>query len=177
VLDGHKDCPKPRKITTNCSHGHGPPDCRKSLSTLVPMANMAVYLYENLSMYIKFCRYLTYLYGISTDHLLAWNPTLDTNITNCILSSSNSFCVLPHENSIFGFKKRRLDCENRDLIEAAPSDDTTTYCYPEMNATEAGTASNCNWFRYVMLGGAYDNMTTRTPLNHFCSCLLNGLWT
>jgi hypothetical protein len=50
-------------------------------------------------------------------------------------------------------------------IGIAPSDDITTYCYPEMNDTEAGTASNCNCFSYVMLDDAYNGMIPLTLLN------------
>jgi hypothetical protein len=48
--------------------------------------------------------------------------------------------------------------------ESTP-DDITTYCYPEMNDTEAGTASNCNCFSYVMLDDAYNGMIPLTLLN------------
>jgi hypothetical protein len=63
------------------------------------------------------------------------------------------------------FKYSRMDHKTPRSIGIAPSDDITTYCYPEMNATETGTASNCNSFSYVMLDAAYNGMIPLTLLN------------
>ncbi|KAF4237567.1 hypothetical protein CNMCM6805_006898 [Aspergillus fumigatiaffinis] len=104
---------------------------------LLPTASGTIpgcYLHENPGKYTKVCRYLANQYGISTDQPFAWNPSLQT-----------SALVLCHRATVTVFCKK------------APSDDITTYCYPEMNTTEAGTASSCNCFSYVMLDDAYND--------------------
>ncbi|OJJ66409.1 hypothetical protein ASPBRDRAFT_666024 [Aspergillus brasiliensis CBS 101740] len=73
------------------------------------------------------CSYIAAAEGVTTDELLAWNPSLPA--TNCVFQSGNSYCVY--------------------RTNATPDTDDTSYCLPT-NATEPGTISTCNCFTEVI---------------------------
>ncbi|GKZ21588.1 hypothetical protein AbraCBS73388_007489 [Aspergillus brasiliensis] len=73
------------------------------------------------------CSYIAAAEGVTTDELLAWNPSLPA--TNCVFQSGNSYCVY--------------------RTNATPDTDETSYCLPT-NATEPGTISACNCFTEVI---------------------------
>ncbi|KAL5360255.1 hypothetical protein BJX96DRAFT_184441 [Aspergillus floccosus] len=73
------------------------------------------------------CSYIAAAEGVTTDELLAWNPSLST--TNCVFQSGNSYCVY--------------------RTNATPDTGDTSYCLPT-NATEPGTISICNCFTEVI---------------------------
>ena len=40
------------------------------------------------------CSYIAYAYDVTTDQLLAWNPSLPSNLSTCDFQSGYSYCVL-----------------------------------------------------------------------------------
>ena len=39
------------------------------------------------------CSYIEYAYGVTNDQLVAWNPSLPTNVSTCNFQSGFSYCV------------------------------------------------------------------------------------
>lgn len=51
------------------------------------------------------CECIAFAYQITTDHLLAWNPSLSSNLTTCSLQDGYSYCVEQiNATSIFSVK-------------------------------------------------------------------------
>ncbi|KAB8227370.1 uncharacterized protein BDW43DRAFT_247217 [Aspergillus alliaceus] len=98
--------------------------------TLLPPAPGTIpdcYLYQNPPHFTKLCRDLAWDNNISGEDLAKWNPSLEKDMANCTLTSTYSYCV-KYKNSA--------------------STDYTSYCLP-IDATEAGTVSNCNCFTSI----------------------------
>ncbi len=45
------------------------------------------------------CSYIAYAYDVTTDELLAWNPSLSSNLSTCDFQSGYSYCVLQSEGT------------------------------------------------------------------------------
>ncbi|KAJ5964996.1 uncharacterized protein N7479_004872 [Penicillium vulpinum] len=89
------------------------------------------YEYANPSNINDLCRDLARDYEISMDQLVEWNPSLSNNKSTCTLTMTYSYCVLEYSNS-------------------TATEPTLTNCL-SINATESGTASNCNCLTSVDL--------------------------
>lgn len=50
--------------------------------------------YDNTTYNLNSCRFIAYAYDVTTDNFLAWNPSLDTNLTTCALQSGYSYCAV-----------------------------------------------------------------------------------
>ncbi|KAL4883820.1 hypothetical protein BJY04DRAFT_216155 [Aspergillus karnatakaensis] len=74
------------------------------------------------------CDFLALDHNVPFTDLVEWNPSLENDRVNCMLSPAYSYCVKKYENS------------------TVP--DNETMCL-SVEATEDGTASNCNCFTYV----------------------------
>ncbi|KAJ5194139.1 hypothetical protein N7491_001474 [Penicillium cf. griseofulvum] len=82
------------------------------------------YEYQDASKSITPYRFLAWSYESSTDQLIAWNLSSDTNISTYTLDPAHSYYILLYQNST-------------DLSFSR------TYCMPT-NATEPDTITNCN---------------------------------
>jgi len=68
------------------------------------------------------CSYIAFAYDVTTDQLLAWNPTLSSNLSTCDFQTGYSYCVLqsaetgepdvPRQlgNDTNGYSHRELNC-------------------------------------------------------------------
>ncbi|PYI36128.1 hypothetical protein BP00DRAFT_474788 [Aspergillus indologenus CBS 114.80] len=97
--------------------------------------------YDDTTYNLNSCKYIAFAYGVTIDDLLAWNPSLDTNVTTCALQPGYSY-----------------------LTGGVDSD---SFCLP-VNATDATTVSNCNCFTEIlgyMAGGTISatKLTTWNP--------------
>ncbi|RDW70885.1 uncharacterized protein DSM5745_08396 [Aspergillus mulundensis] len=86
------------------------------------------YEYDATSFDDVSCYYLALDHNVPFADLVEWNPSLENNQVSCTLSSAYSYCVKKYENSTVT--------------------DNETMCL-SIEATEDGTASNCNCFTYV----------------------------
>ncbi|KAJ6150685.1 hypothetical protein N7470_007279 [Penicillium chermesinum] len=93
------------------------------------------YKYQNADEYTNLCRDLAYDNSITVADLAEWNPSLN-NTFNCTLDQKYSYCALKFENSTY-------------------TEPPSAVCIP-IEATEPGTASNCNCFTYVDVYDAPD---------------------
>ncbi|OOO12854.1 Peptidoglycan-binding lysin domain-containing protein [Aspergillus oryzae] len=75
------------------------------------------------------CRDLALDNGISVEDLVKWNPSFEKDMNNCTVWSAYSYCVKKYENS-------------------TSTQFTWTYCL-RIDATEAGTVSECNYFTSI----------------------------
>ncbi|OGM50928.1 hypothetical protein ABOM_000718 [Aspergillus bombycis] len=87
------------------------------------------YLYQNSPSFTTLCRDLARDNDVSGEDLAEWNPSLEKDMANCTLTSTYSYCVKKYENS-------------------TSTEDISSYCLP-IDATEAGTVSNCNCFTSI----------------------------
>ncbi|KAF2719531.1 carbohydrate-binding module family 50 protein [Polychaeton citri CBS 116435] len=74
------------------------------------------------------CSYIAYAFHLTTDQLLAWNPSLSSDLSSCDLQSGYSYCVM------------------RDGQQG--SEDSLDYCIP-VDDPEDGTAADCSCFTRV----------------------------
>ncbi|CAG8067040.1 unnamed protein product [Penicillium salamii] len=128
-------------VNTNVPSATSDPGYVVTGTALLPTASGTIpdcYDYENPSNYTSQCVQMASDYGISMSQLVSWNPSLVNNASTCTLDMASSYCILRYENST-----------------ASTEDTDTDYCLP-INATEAGTASNCNCFTSVDLSDSGD---------------------
>ncbi|OCK74384.1 carbohydrate-binding module family 50 protein [Lepidopterella palustris CBS 459.81] len=81
------------------------------------------------------CDYVAFAYQVTTDQLLAWNPSLSSNLSTCNLQDGYSYCVVQTNTTTY----------------------TPNYCIP-VNASTImpGTTSDCSCYTTVL---SYYNST------------------
>lgn len=107
------------------------------------------YMYEDASNWTKPCRFLAWSNGITTDELFAWNPSLERNVSTCVLDQSHSYCVLQYQNSSQSSQSFGI-----------------SLCWP-INATEPNTVSNCDCFGIVAGYDAEDEYSCSTFMDDY----------
>lgn len=59
-----------------------------------PISGCSVYANYNASANTESdCEYIAFAYQVTTDQLLAWNPSLSSNLSTCSLQNEYSYCV------------------------------------------------------------------------------------
>ncbi|CDM37952.1 hypothetical protein DTO013E5_10197 [Penicillium roqueforti] len=127
-------------------------------AALLPTASGTIpdcYDYENPSNYTSECVAMATFWGITMKQMVTWNPSLVNNASTCELNKENSYCILRYENST-----------------ASTEDTDSGLCLP-MNATEAGTAFNCNCFTSVDL--SYSDVYTCDDIIYDYSLTMDDL--
>lgn len=129
---------------------------------------------QTVTSMLNSCRYMGSVYGVTTDQLLSWNPSLSADA--CSFSSGSRYCVIRHAANAASCKQITFsNIANRKIASGTLYDSCL-----KVNETMPGTINTCGCFTTV---GSWDSeceydtvMSATTLLIDISVHMFNACW-